>query len=256
MFRWSKIAAALAAPLLLVSCVFTPGKFTSSLAIHADRSFTFTYVGEVNAIDLESMMGKAMMEGMKAGAEEPAKKKKGKTAEEDEPPFDLAMTPEEKAEQDRRFTKIAAELAKEAGYKTIEYRGNGVFYVDFAISGTLQHSFVYPYNPDNNVMFPWLAIELRGKDMVRVKAPGFAKQDLGGMGMPMGGPMGQGMAALGGANPSPMEGTFTLTTDAEIVSQNNEEGALTDGTNRVIAWKVDADTADAPMASLRVTPLP
>ena len=42
----ARFAFILAAPLLLASCLLTPGKFTSTLDIKRDHSFTFTYVGE------------------------------------------------------------------------------------------------------------------------------------------------------------------------------------------------------------------
>jgi hypothetical protein len=150
-----------------------------------------------------------------------------------------------KAEKDAQYRELATQLAKEAGYRTVEYRGDGLFYVDYAISGTLTHNFVYPYNQDAAFIFPWIAIELRGKDNVRIKAPGFAKQDLSGMGgMPM-----------GDQPVSKMEGTFTLTTDAQIVSQNNEEGAETVGSSSVVTWKLNPRTDAAPMAVLKVVGL-
>ncbi|WP_204273110.1 hypothetical protein, partial [Enterobacter hormaechei] len=64
--------------------------------IHADRSFTFAYVGEVMAVDLQGFMGKAMQMGMAEAAKEKSGKK-GKTPEK-EP--DFTLTPEEKARQD------------------------------------------------------------------------------------------------------------------------------------------------------------
>lgn len=247
------LALAVLAPLVLASCLFVPGKFDSALTIHRDRSFTFTYKGEVAALDVKGLTGKLMQMGM-----EGAKAKKGaKSADPDLSGLDL--TPEDKAKRDETFRKLAGELAKEAGYKSVEYRGDGIFYVDFALSGVLDHSFVYPYNLDNEVVFPWLAIELRGKDSLRVKAPGFAR--------PKGDPTGAGgMSSLASGMASVpmggigeiygrMSGTFTLTTDAELLSQNNEEGAETIGSEKKIVWKIDTNTSDAPMASLRVAPL-
>ncbi|MEI9928280.1 MAG: hypothetical protein WDN44_12030 [Sphingomonas sp.] len=175
MGRWVRsLAIALMAPLLLVGCLFLPGKFEAVLTIHADRAFTYTYKGEVMAIDLEGLVGKAMK-----GMGQQGKGANG-TAEPGGIP-DFTLTPEEKAKQDDKFRALAAELAKESGYRTVDYRGNGVFYVDYAVAGTLTHGFVFPYNLDNKLVFPWLAVELRGKDLVRVKAPGFARPDTSGM---------------------------------------------------------------------------
>jgi hypothetical protein len=255
MFRWMRtIAIALIAPMLLSSCVFLPGKFESALVIHADRSFSFSYKGEVAAIDVQTLMSKSMQ-----GAMAPPPGKNDKKAKDAPPasPFDFTLTPEEKAKQDENFRKLAVEVAREAGYRTVEYRGNGIFYVDYQISGVLTHSFVYPYNLDNQMIWPWIAVELRGKDLVRVKAQGFARPDASGMGV---GGMGSSMGAMPfagiGDAVNRLDGTFTLTTDAELVSQNNEEGAATTGSTRTVTWKVSSTTKDAPMASIRVRPLP
>jgi len=240
---WRALALVVLAPIVLASCVFVPGKFDSALTIHRDRSFTFTYKGEVVAIDLKGMGG----DFMKLAEEEEAKKK-GKNGE-----ADLAKSKAaEKAKRDEDYRKLAVELAKEAGYRSVEYRGDGIFYVDFALSGVLDHAFVYPYNQDNEIILPWIAIELRGKDALRVKAQGFARQKSDAAGL---GGLGSGLADEGGDVADRMAGTFTLTTDAEILSQNNEGGAETVGSEKVVTWKVDTKTKDAPMASLRVAPL-
>ena len=49
-----RLIAALAAPLLLTGCLLSPGKFTSSLDLKRDGSFTFTYVGEIVMIDMST----------------------------------------------------------------------------------------------------------------------------------------------------------------------------------------------------------
>jgi len=43
MGAWFRLAALIAAPLLLAGCLLTPGKFTSKLTINADRGFTYAY---------------------------------------------------------------------------------------------------------------------------------------------------------------------------------------------------------------------
>lgn len=238
MGRWFRaVALLLLAPLALSGCLFVPGKFVADLVVRADRSFTFSYQGEVVAIDVEGTMGKAMKglgDSAKTEGESP-------TADPEAEPeaLETEPTPEEKAAQDAKYRELAVQLAKEAGYRRVEYRGEGVFFVDYAISGVLTHNFTYPFNQDAALLFPWVAIELRGRDTVRIKAPGFAEQDSSSMGMP-------------DQQNTKLDGSFTLTTDAEIVSQNNEDGAQTAGANKVIRWKVTSLTKDAPMAVLRV----
>lgn len=250
MKHWFRAAAVvMIAPLLLTACLFTPGKFVSSLTINKDRSFTYTYKGEVIAIDPDSM------DGMAGSGDEvtnevidlDADANATVVADDSLKPEDhAAAKAEKKANRDKQFRELAAQLVKEPGYSKVEYLGDGKFLVDYSISGVLTHNFVYPFNQDSGLIFPWIAIELRGKDTVRVKAPGFAKQDMSGMGMAG--------AGSGGAADGTASGSFTLTTDAEIVSQNNEEGGAKAGGKTVITWNVTPITKDAPMAVLRVTP--
>lgn len=247
-----RVLFALCAPLLLSACLLTPGKFTSTLDIRADRSFTFTYKGEVIAFDAS----KEMMKGL-PGGDMPKKEKE--SGEEDSTDSDFAPTAladeagsaealdfSKDADSETKMKAMAEALSKEAGYKSVQYVGKNIFLIDYEAHGILNHGFVYPFNIDAEIVFPFIAIELRGKDMVRVKAPGFANEDskkggMGGMGAP--------------APESKLDGTFTLTTNAEIVSQNNEAGAVTAPNGRKIVWKATPLTKDEPMAVLRVVEL-
>ncbi len=239
-------------PLLLWGCVVTPGKFVSTLDIRADRSFTFTYQGEVWAIDMGEQLGKGLS-GSSDDAEEisdeTATLKPAKIAYQND---DDATTKAEKAAEDaakkaeteRKRRAIAESLRKEAGYRKVDYLGDGKFVIDYSITGKLTHNFIYPFNADAEILFPFVAIELRGRDAIRVKAPAFAASSSS-KGMP--GPEGMG---------EKLDGVFTLTTDAEIVSQNTEEGASPGTRGKSITWKANPTTKDAPMAVLRVAPLP
>lgn len=219
MGAWFRFAALLAAPLLLAGCLLTPGKFTSKLTINADRSFTYAYAGEVYAVDQQSMT--------------PDQSDKGNAAE----------TAKKKAESETKNRAIADALSKEAGYRSVQYLGDGKFVIDYEISGRLDHAFIYPFNLDAQAIVPFVAVELRGNGTVRVKAPGFANDS-----KDQAGPMG-GMTDSSGDK---MDGTFVLDTDAEVVSTNNEEGTQVAGTRKLLSWKVSPLTRDAPTAVLRL----
>lgn len=212
-----RIALALAAPLLLAGCLLTPGKFTSKLVLNADRSFTYSYVGEVYAIEPDTNLS-----GSSENAAETAKKK---------------------AEAETKNRAIADGLSKEAGYRSARYLGDGKFMIDYQTSGQLTHNFIYPFNLDAQAIVPFVAVELRANGTVRVKAPGFANESKDQTG-PMGG--------MGGSSGEKMDGTFMLDTDAEIVSQNNEDGPQVAGGRRTISWHVTPLTRDAPSAVLRL----
>ncbi|GAO40565.1 hypothetical protein SCH01S_48_02270 [Sphingomonas changbaiensis NBRC 104936] len=218
MGAWFRLAALIAAPLLLTGCLLTPGKFTSKLTINADRSFTYAYAGEVYALDPNTSMGEA---GTDRATDSAAKK----------------------AETDAKKRAIADALGKEAGYRSVRYLGDGKFLIDYEISGRLDHNFVYPFNLDAQAIVPFVAVELRANGTVRVKAPGFAKDS-----KDQAGPMG-GMAD---SSSDKLDGRFVLDTDAEIVSTNNEDGVQGAGGRKVLSWKVSPLTRDAPTAVLRV----
>jgi hypothetical protein len=218
MGAWTRIVAALALPLLLAGCLLTPGKFTSRLVLNADRSFTFSYQGEVYAADPE---GSTRVMGT-SGDEKPSAAKK--------------------AEAEAKNRAIADALSKEAGYRSVRYIGDGKFMVDYQVSGTLTHHLVFPFNIDAQAIVPFVAAELRANGTVRVKAPGFANEQKDQMG------------PMSGADTSgdKLDGVFVLETDAEIVSQNNEDGPAAAGARKTISWKVTPLTRDAPTAVLRV----
>ncbi|GAA0333485.1 hypothetical protein GCM10009087_49650 [Sphingomonas oligophenolica] len=243
--RLSRLAFVLLLPFVLASCVLTPGKFVSTLKIDADRHFTFTYVGEVIALQDDDMT-KGLGDMATPSPTDPA------STDDDGTPTlqqialqkgDSADNPAaKKAAADAKNRAIATALSKEAGYRKVTYLGDGKFSIDYAISGTLDHGFVYPYNIDAEAVFPFIAVELRANNTVRMKAPGYANANDS-----------KGMSAPGmDKSASQLDGVFTLDTNAEIVSQNNEEGPVTTAGRKTVTWKVSPLTKDAPSAVLRM----
>ena len=150
-------------------------------------------------------------------------------------------------DDDAEMRAIAAALSREQGFRSVRYLGERKFAIDYAASGRLDHAFLFPFNIDAQIMLPFIAVELRGPDRVRVKAPGFAT----------GFDKSQGPAGLGGAGDKAakaLDGRFTLTTDAQIISQNQEDGAQDVAEGKRIVWMVTPLTSDAPMATLRLAP--
>lgn len=240
--RLTHLAMALALPLLLAGCLLQPGKFTSALTVKADRSFTFAYKGEVIAIDPSEAMASGLG-GTTASDESDAdlsdEDRAAKAAEK-------ARKAKEAADTEVKRKAIAEALTKEAGYRSATYVGNGKFLIDYEISGKLDHNFIYPFNSDAEIIFPFIAIELRKDGSVRMVAPAYtgsnSKAGASAPGMP-------------GKNDA-LDGQFTLTTDAEIVMHNNEAGPKSGpGGMKTITWRVTPLTKDAPTAALRLKPL-
>jgi len=248
--RLSRLALVLLMPFALASCVLTPGKFVSTLRIDADRHFTFTYVGEVVALDIGDDMMKGLGDTPAEDTPDPASGDGTATLQQlafqdkaESKADDSKDAASKKAATDAKNRTIAATLAKETGYRKVTYLGDGKFSIDYAISGTLDHSFLWPYNVDAEIMFPFIAVELRANNTVRIKAPAFANENSKSSSM--------GMPGMDKAS-SQLDGVFKLDTNAEIVSQNNEDGAVTTGGRKTITWKATPLTKDAPSAVLRL----
>lgn len=224
-----RLAALLLMPLLLSGCLLTPGKFSARLAVNADRSFTFSYQGEVIALDPDKAMTGAMSGVLDRDAKAKSAGAKDREAE--------------SSDTSAKNTALAEALGREAGYRTVRYLGGNRFLIDYQLSGTLSHGFVFPFNSDAGAIFPFLSVELRGNGTVRIKAPGFAADD----------------TRLGGDGPgksrpaAELDGVFVIDTDAEIVSQNSEDGAAAGAPGRrLLSWKATPLTRDAPTAVLRL----
>ena len=228
---------------MLGACLVTPGKFESTLDIRADRQFSFTYKGEIISSDMKGLgsSGEDLI-----GDDAPEKKDSAlhKTAMQKGSggSFDNGSASGDEAQ----MQAIAAALSKEKGFRSARYMGNHRFEIDYAISGRLTHNFLFPFNSDAEIVLPFVAVELRGDDRVRVKAPGYSNGfDKSREPMGQSGPGEDASKAL--------DGHFTLTTDAEIVSQNQEEGAQSVAGGKRIVWRITPLTSEAPMATLRVS---
>lgn len=241
--KLGRILVALAAPLLLMSCVLSPGKFVSSLDIRKDRSFTFSYAGEVILLDpanaFKDAAEQGLADGMKGDEDEAAGEDgdDGKAAAKPAAPAEpeIIDTPKHLAEA----RAVAEALSKEAGYRSVEYLGNNKFRVDYQMTGRLDRSFIYPINIDAKAIIPWIAVEVRKDGTARVMALAFGDPDEG-----------MGSAAKPGSSDDGREGVFTLTTDAELVMHNNEEGKAPGPATRVV-WKVTPATRTVPTAVIR-----
>ena len=151
--------------------------------------------------------------------------------------------------------ELVKRLERQRGWKKVEHLGDGKFNVEFELSGSMSHDFVFPTFerfPMNNFL---LTAAVREPNTVRIDAPGFAVQ--GGEG-PMGGMM-SGMVgvmqAFGDdegrelAETIPeLNGTFAIITDGRILANNTDEGpSEIDGKQR-IEWVITPRTRTAPMA--------
>ena len=231
----ARLALLLAAPLMLVSCVLSPVKFVSALHIGKDRSFTFSYVGEVILLDPDATMGS----GPPADAADAEDGQAEEDGEAEDAPASRELAADKEARQAAERKAVLEALSKEAGYRSVEHVEGNTFRVDYQMSGRLDRTFAYPLNVDAKSIIPWIAVEVRKDRTVRVKALAFGDPD-----------QGLGSVAPPATPDSQRDGIFTFTTDAALVMQNNEEG-MAPGPGTKVVWRVTPTSKTVPTAVVR-----
>ena len=278
MHHWAKRLLALAAPLLLTGCLWGPGKFTSDLTLLKSGSFILDYKGEIvlqtppdaepkspepwkadmahctksgkAEIATDSMIGDDSDDPARpCTAAELAKLK----AQFDKQAADaVAYKSKESAEMAKMFglpgfdddsnRAFAAKLMKFDGWRSVTYRGKGVFDVDYHFEGSAKQDFVFPMLPDNDLIIPFIAIRRRADGSVLITAPAMT----GGSG-----PLASraGTAAAEGMKNGPVsraQGRLTVITDGEILTNNSEDGAAPHPRGRAVHWDVGPGSSKIP----------
>jgi hypothetical protein len=257
MHHWTKRFFALAAPLLLTGCLWGPGKFNSDLTLRKDGSFVLDYRGEiVLQLPPDENAGPwadAKAKCSDAGKERPCTKaeiaeqktayeKKRKDAE------GMAKAFGRPGVDDASNRAFAAKMMKYAGWKSVTYRGNGLFDAVYHFEGRATQDFIFPALPDNDLLIPFIAIRRRSDGSVLVTAPAMT----GGAG-PMAARAGAGaMEGMKGGPVSRAQGRFTVITDGEILTNNSEDGPAANPLGRQVHWDVGADSKKIPETLIRL----
>lgn len=274
MHHWKRTLLALAAPLLLTGCLWGPGKFTSALDLRKDGSFTLDYRGEIVLAMPEESKGAPWSDGMarcfKDGRTEISS---GGSDDETRPctagelaklradyARDVAAKAAAKTKENAEAAKLfglpgldddsarafAAKLTKYAGWRSVAYRGKGVFDVDYHFAGRATQDFLFPALPDNALIIPFIAIRRRTDGAVLVTAP--AMTGKGGL---FGGPDGSGGSPMEGPAPR-AEGRLTITTDGEVLTNNSEDGPQRISAGQQLHWDVTPSSAKVPETLVRL----
>ena len=256
MHHWTRRLFALAAPLLLTGCLWGPGKFASDLTLRKDGSFVLDYRGQVILENADEMAKKpwapSMAHCMKEDATErpctadelaqqkAAYEAKQKSDEESAKAFGIPGT------DDASNRAFAAKLMKYAGWRSVAYRGKGVFDVDYHLEGRATQDFVFPIMPDSSIVLPFIALRRRANGAVLVTAPALTG------GMNMFGPMSKEMGGDMHGPPSRAEGRFTVHTDGQIVTNNSEDGPAADPAGQAVHWDISPGSNKIPETLIRL----
>ena len=135
---------------------------------------------------------------------------------------------------DEGLKKFAAQLAKYDGWNKVEYMGDNLFEVEYAVSGNFDQMFAFPTIPGATMQFPFVQIIRRNGGELEISTPAMAGPGglAGALGsMPMGGSTKQ--------KSKPIDGSFTIETDGEILSNNTADGYTSLGVMKNLHWKVN-----------------
>ena len=136
---------------------------------------------------------------------------------------------------------FAAKLRKYAGWRSVTYKGKGVFDVDYHFQGSLAQDYLFPMMPDNEMIVPFVALRRRSDGSVMLTAPGLGGNPLAARAKAAGIP-----DKSENGPPSHAEGRFTVITDGEILTNNSEDGPAAQGSGRQVHWDVTPATVRTP----------
>ena len=257
MHHFIKRAFVAAAALSLTGCLWGPGKFASELTLKKGGAFVLDYRGEM-VLQLPPDQNSEPWTDAKAKCTDEGKDRactKAEIAEQKEAYAKKRKESEDMAKMfgipgldDASNRAFAAKLMKYAGWRSVTYRGKGVFDVDYHLEGRATQDFLFPALPDNDMIIPFIAIRRRADGTVMVTAPAFT----GGSG-PLAARAGQTAAAGMKDGPtSRAEGRFTIVTDGEILTNNSEDGATPHPTGRQLRWDVNSTSNKIPETLIRL----
>lgn len=160
--------------------------------------------------------------------------------------------------------EFIARLKKQKGWRDVVHKGDGLFMVDYAVSGRIDQDFTFPVIEKTQGLSPFIVAAARANGAVRIDAPAFAAgSDKGLMGSGMGGllPIMQALGSAGDSEdarlfaslPKP-DGVFTLRTDGEILTNNTDDGPATAQGLRTLEWTINTRRNRAPEALIMLDP--
>ncbi|MDE2437121.1 MAG: hypothetical protein KGM49_12760 [Sphingomonadales bacterium] len=278
--------------LMLSACLLSPGKFVSTLDLRKDGRFTFSYTGEVYLLALSKMGELASKSQDQADwvaspcfKDDSLDQRPCTKDELDQQKAKWTDQQKTKAERDKKDTEMAQsllggidpaspraaeELAErlrhQAGWKSVIYKGDGLYQVDFAIAGVLDHDFTFPTIERFPMANSFVTLVRRADGAIRIDAPAFGP---GGAGSGMSS-FAQ-LAAMGAADHATktgksgtrpkddgtpqvpqIDGTFSITTDAPILTNNTDNGPAETPQGQRLEWKITPRTANAPSALIKL----
>lgn len=256
--KMMRLIAALAIPLLLTGCLLSPGKFASTLDLQRDGTFTFTYVGEIVVTDTSSgpaefsaspCYDETTNDERECTATELEQQRKDFDAAQAANTEDGGMVAKGMGDfgSEDSITELVDQLRKQDGWKSVSYRGNRIIDVEYSLTGKMTHGFAFPLMEGGGAVMPFITLTRRKDGNIKVAAPAFSGGGAGGEFASMGAMAGAASNPGKPAQPKP-EGTFTITTDGRILTNNTDEGPTASDGRSVLTWLVNSRLDKGPEA--------
>lgn len=148
-------------------------------------------------------------------------------------------------ESNRRF---AANLMKYDGWRSVIYKGKGVFDVDYHFEGRVGQDYAFPMMPESDIIIPFIMIRRRQDGTIMVTAPALT----GGSGPLSGRAKMLNLPDKGDGPPSRAQGRLTISTDGEILTNNSEDGPIAGAGGKQVHWDVSPGTTKVPEMLVRL----
>ncbi|MEM8694835.1 MAG: hypothetical protein AAGE05_02290 [Pseudomonadota bacterium] len=230
---FARLFAVLITPLFLTGCLLAPGAFEARMTIDHTGAFTFAYQGEAIIVPPDESGDEEAEKADEDGADSFDRSMDSAIREASRRLMGGVDTADEES-----LRAFAARLEDRQGWNSVEYRGDGVFMVDYSITGQLDRDFVFPVLPDFMLLLPMVIASPLDDGAIRVEIPALMKQ--------RDDEEGPTPESRGG-------GQFTLVTDAAIVSENSETGATQTADGRTeLRWSSAEDREGRPEAVIRL----
>lgn len=160
--------------------------------------------------------------------------------------------------------EFIARIKKQKGWRDIVHKGDGLFMIDYAVSGRIDQDFTFPVIEKTQGLAPFVVAVARANGAVRIDAPAFAASAESGF---LGGGMGgliqilQTFGAAGDSDEAKMfaslpkpQGSFTIRTDGEILTNNTDDGPVATGSMKELVWRINSRSNRAPEALIMLDP--
>ena len=255
-----KVVMALSAPFLLTSCLLLPGKFDATLDIRRDGNFNFHYAGELIVADPSPKPEEFVSYGCfddESGDERECSEQElaDQRAEfEQQQASDTTITrmggPSGDLGSEEGIIALVEQLNKQRGWNRVVYRGNRIIDVDYSVSGKLTQEFAFPVVDGQPGILAFLTLTPRKNGSVKISAPAFSNNKDGTQMAGAAGAMASG-AADNRSKGATAEGTFTITTNGDILTNNTDDGPTSLTTGQRLRWDVTARSTNAPEALIQ-----